>query len=151
MDILPIVIIESQRFPTVTDVWYEHAHESLVKKGYQVSRISVPQALDIPQAFKMLCETSHHPEAGHLNMPQGYLLFGVNYQGETTQDEHFLMLQQIIELQKTYPVITAQVCAFESQADKLQGLGKTLEYKVDLALTSLHHLINLQKKIWDIN
>lgn len=142
-----IVILESRRFPDVTEQWYNAAVSALSQQGIGVSRVTVPTSADLTIALRMLLDAAHHSETSSLLTPDGYLVLGLNYKGDTSEQNHNFVWQLLQDLAIKSGVPYASVLEFEQNGAELSNAATRYISKVQLAVQSLVNLMMLRHQL----
>ena len=142
-----IVILESRRFPDITEQWYNVAVGALSQQGIGVSRVTVPNSADLTVALHMLLDAAHHSETSSLLSPDGYLVLGLNYKGETSEHNHNCIWQLLQDLATKTGIPFASVLEFEQEGAELSNAATRYVSKVQLAVQSLVTLMMLRHQL----
>ena len=142
-----IVILESRRFPDITEQWYNVAVSALTQQGIGISRITVPNSTDLPIAFRMLLDAAHQTNNSNIRSPDGYLLLGLNYKGDKSEQYHNNIWKLVHELATNAGLPFASVMEFEHEAAELTNAATRYVSKIQLAVQSLVNLMMLRHQL----
>jgi 6,7-dimethyl-8-ribityllumazine synthase len=142
-----IVILESRRFPDITEQWYNVAVGALTQQAISISRVTVPHSADLPIAFRMLLDTAHHSENSSIRSPDGYLVLGLNYKGDMDEQNHHNIWQLVYELATKAGLPFASVLEFEREGAELTNAATRYVSKIQLAIQSLVNLMMLRHQL----
>lgn len=142
-----IVILESRRFPDITEQWYSIAVSALSQQGIGVSRVTVPTSADLTIALRMLLDAGHQSENNNLLPPDGYLTLGLNYKGDISEQNHNCIWQLLQDLATKTGIPYASVLEFEHNSSDLNIAATSYTSKVQLAVQSLVNLMMLRHQL----
>lgn len=142
-----VVLLESRRFPDITEQWYNVAVSALTQQGITSSRVTVPSSADLPVAFRMLLETTHHSENTNLRVPDGYLVLGLNYKGDMAEENHHYVWESVLNLATNAGIPFSNVLVFEKEGDGLTNAATRYASKIQLAVQSLVNLMMLRHQL----
>lgn len=142
-----IVILESRRFPDITEQWHNVAVSALTQQGITHSRITVPNSADLPIALRMLLDATHHSEKTHIRTPDGYLILGLNYKGDMTEENHNCIWDTVLNLTTHAGVPSSSVVIFEKTGEDLHHAATRYVSKIQLAVQSLVNLMMLRHQL----
>jgi 6,7-dimethyl-8-ribityllumazine synthase len=142
-----VVILESRRFPDITEQWYNVAVGALNQQGIIISRVTVPNSADLPIALRMLLDTAHLSESSSLHAPDGYLVLGLNYKGDMSEQNHNSTWQTLQKLATKAGLPFASVLEFEQEGFELANAATRYVSKIQLAVQSLVTLMMLRHQL----
>ena len=142
-----VVILESRRFPDITEQWYNVAVGALTQQGITFSRVTVPHSADLPIALRMLLESAHHAENTNIRMPDGYLLLGLNYKGDIAEENHHCVWDAVLNLATDAGQPFSSVLVFENEGNDLNHAATRYVSKIQLAVQSLVNLMMLRHQL----
>ncbi len=142
-----IVILESRRFPDITEQWYNVAVGALTQQGISISRVTVPSSADLPIALSMLLDTAHHSENSTLLAPDGYLVLGLNYKGDMPEQTHHNVWKLVHELATKASIPFSSVFEFEKEGTELSNAATRYVSKIQLAVQSVVNLMMLRHQL----
>lgn len=142
-----VVILESRRFPDITEQWYNVAVGALTQQGISISRVTVPHSTDLPIAFRMLLDKVHNSENASLRSPDGYLVLGLNYKGDMHEQNHHNVWQLVYELATKAGLPFSSVLEFEEEGPNLANAATRYVSKIQLAVQSLVNLMMLRHQL----
>lgn len=142
-----VVILESRRFPDITEQWYNIAVNSLAQQGITHSRITVPNSADLPIALRILLETVHHSNDSNIRIPDGYLILGLNCNGDIAEENHHSIWEAILSLTTQAGVPASNVLLFEKDGHELNHSATRYISKIQLAIQSLVNLMMLRHQL----
>ncbi len=142
-----VVILESRRFPDITEQWYNVAVGALTQQGISISRVTVPHSADLPIAFRMLLDKAHDSENSTLCAPDGYLVLGLNYKADMPEQNHHNVWQLVYELATKAGLPFASVLEFEKEGSDLTNAATRYVSKIQLAVQSLVTLMMLRHQL----
>lgn len=144
-----VVILESRRFPDITEQWYNVAVSALTQQAITFSRVTVPHSADLPIAFRMLLDAAHHSEADNLRSPDGYLVLGLDYKGDVAEQSHFLIWEKLLHLATTAGVPFSNVLLLENDRGNVDQVSHAHTAKINLAVQSLVNLLMLRYQLFN--
>lgn len=142
-----VVILESRRFPDITEQWYNLAVAALTQQGITFSRVTVPHSADLSLALRMLLDTANHSENTSLRAPDGYLVLGLNYKGDIAEENHHCIWEAILNLATNAGMPFSSVLGFEKEGDDLANAATRYASKIQLAVQSLVNLMMLRHQL----
>jgi len=140
-----VVILESRRFPDVTEQWYNVAVSALTQQGITHSRVTVPNSADLPIALQMLLRKIHLADSTNMRIPDGYLILGLNCKGDIPEENHHHIWNTILDMTANSGVPSSSVVVFEREIRELNNTA--FVSKVQLAVQSLVNLMMLQNQL----
>jgi len=140
-----VVILESRRFPDVTEQWYNVAVSALTQQGITHSRVTVPNSADLPIALQMLLSKTHLADKTNIRIPDGYLILGLNCKGDIPEENHHHIWDTILTLTTHAAVPSSSVVIFEKETRELNNAS--FVSKIQLAVQSLVNLMMLQNQL----
>ena len=142
-----VVILESRRFPDITEQWYNVAVSELTQQGITYSRITVPNSADLPIALKMLLNAAHNSENVNIRTPDGYLILGLNCKGDIAEENHHCIWKTLLDLTTQAGIPSASVVIFEKESNDLNHAATRFISKIQLAIQSLINLMMLRHQL----
>lgn len=142
-----VAILESRRFPDITEQWYNMAVGALTQQGITFSRITVPHSADLPIVLRMLLDTAHNPESTSIRSPDGYLVLGLDYKGDLAEENHQCIWKTLLNLATHAGVPFSSVLAFEKEGDNLSQAATRYTSKIQLSVQSLVNLMMLRHQL----
>ncbi len=142
-----VVILESRRFPDITEQWYNVAVGALTQQGITYSRVTVPNSVDLPIALRILLDAAHHSENANIRTPEGYLILGLNYKGDIAEENHYCIWDTLLNLTTHAGVPSSSVVVFEKEGGDLNHAATRYVSKIQLAVQSLVNLMMLRHQL----
>lgn len=142
-----VVILESRRFPDITDQWYATSTAALTKQFISFSRVTVPHVNDLPLAYRLLTESAHNPKNKTMRIPDGYLMLGINYKGDTSLENHNSVWNCVLNLATQTGMPFASVLEYETEGEALGHAGLKYTSKINLAVQSLVSSLVLRQQL----
>ncbi|MCE2715868.1 MAG: 6,7-dimethyl-8-ribityllumazine synthase [Pseudomonadota bacterium] len=142
-----VVILESRRFPDITEQWYNVAVNALTQQGITHSRVTVPNSADLPIALRILLEIIHHSNDPNVRVPDGYLILGLNCDGDIAQENHHSIWDAILNLTTQAGVPASSVIVFEKEGQDLNHSATRYISKIQLSIQSLVNLMMLRHQL----
>lgn len=142
-----VVILESRRFPDITEQWYNVAVSALTQQGISYSRITVPNSADLPIALRIFLDATHQPENINIRIPDGYLILGLNYKGDIAEENHHCIWDTILNLTTQAGVPSSSIVVFEKESEDLNHAATRYVSKIQLAVQSLVNLMMLRHQL----
>lgn len=142
-----VVILESRRFPDITEQWYNVAVNALAQQGITHSRITVPNSTDLPLALRILLDTVHHSNDSSMRIPDGYLILGLNCNGDIPEENHHSIWDALLNLTTQAGVAASSVFVFEKESKNLTQSATRHISAIQLAIQSLVNLMMLRHQL----
>lgn len=142
-----VVILESRRFPDITEQWYNMAVNALAQQGTTHSRITVPNSADLPIALRMLLNTVHLSNDSNMRIPDGYLILGLNCNGDMMEQNHHSIWDAILNLTTQAGVAASNVLIFEKEGENLNYSATRYASTIQSAVQSLINLMMLRHQL----
>ncbi len=145
-----VVILESRRFPDITEQWYNIAVGALTQQGITFSRVTVPSSADLPLALRMLLDAAHNQDSANLRTPDGYLVLGLDYKGDVAEQTHYAISEKLLDLATDAGLPLSTVMTFEKEGEELGQAATRYTSKIQLAVQSLVNLMMLRHQLYNV-
>lgn len=142
-----VVILESRRFPDITEQWYNVAVSSLAQQGITSSRITVPSSADIPLALRILLDSVHHSNGLNMRVPDGYLILGLSCNSDILEQNHHSVWDAVLNLTTQAGVPASNILVFERETSNVNQAATRYIPNLQLAIQSLVNLMMLRHQL----